>query len=113
MRIMGIIRRLRQASMQTSALLASTSLSNSIRRGARFGLIWATSLMLPASGMLLGLLIAGVILAFLKGDPLDEVGEVVGKLVGYLVAVFAVACAVAIVCGVAFAEYVRLVVRRS
>ena len=109
---MKAVRRLMQASTQVSTLIESTSLLDSIKRGARFGLIWATSWMLVASGMLLGLLIAGVVLALSKGDPLDEAGEVVGKLVAYLVTVYAFVCAVGIVVGVAMAEYVRLFVRR-
>lgn len=101
-----------QYSVQAAALLESTSLLDSIKRGVRFGLAWATCGALVASGLLLGLLIACVVLAHFKGDPLDKAGEAASKLVAYLVTVYAFVCAVGVVCGVAFSEYVRLVVRR-
>jgi hypothetical protein len=109
---MGKIRRLLQAPMRTSVLLASTSVHDSIRRGVRYGIAFASALALLAYGILLPLLIAGAALAFYRGDSFDKVAMIVGTVVSKLALLYPLMCAMLIAYGVAAAEYARRLLRR-
>ena len=109
---MGKIRRFLQAPMQTSVLLVSTSLHDSIRRGARYGVAFASAVALLAYGILLPLLLVGAALALYKGDSFDKVAKIVVTAVSKLALFYPLLCAIFIAYGVAAAEYARQLLRR-